>query len=109
MAWRIGHHPRRCRACDRFAPGLPDLIEFAAESDPVDRAVCGETTDDNSAPVFAALPVRWLREDERLPLLLRYPTAELPANQRMHFGILVDRLIDNLKKARLLQRREMFA
>ena len=90
---RIGDDPRRHRFGDRLDPARPDLVERLAEADAVDVAIGSQAGDQHrrlEAPAFA---IGRLREQERLAVLLCDAAAILPAHQRMHLGVLVDRLV----------------
>ena len=88
-------------------PALVDLLELAADADAVDLAVGGEPADQHRDVVLAALGVGDVGEQERLAVLLLDAAAELPAHQRVHLGVLVDRPIDADELAGFLQRADV--
>src|SRR6185503_10018166 len=66
-----------------------------------------EGADHHGNAVLPALGIDHVLEQERLAILLRDAAAELPAHQRMHLGVLVDRAIDGHQQARLVERPEV--
>ena len=76
---------------DRALPGRVDLVERAAHADAIDLAARRERADHDRDVVAPALGVGHVGEQERLAVLLRDAAAELPAHQRVHLGVLVDR------------------
>ena len=84
-----------------------DLVERLAEADAVDVAVGGQPGDQHRAVEAPALAIGRLREQERLALLLRDAAAILPAHQRMHLGVFVDRLVDHDEQACARQRQHV--
>ena len=88
-------------------PARVDLVERAADADAVDFAVGGEPADQHRDVVLAALGVGDVGEQERLAVLLLDAAAELPAHQRVHLGVLVDRAVDADEQAGLLQRADV--
>ena len=108
LARRVGEFHRRDRVGDRPAPPPTDLVLFHAHADAVDRAIGRERADNDRDVVGPALAVGDVREQERLALGLRDAAAELPADQRMHLGVLVDGLVDPQQQPGLVKRGEMF-
>ena len=78
----------------RLDPARIDFLERAADADAVNLAVGGKPADQHRNVVFAALAVDHVSEEKRLAVLLLDAAAELPAHQRVHLGVLVDRTID---------------
>ena len=72
-------------------PFLLDVLDLAADADAVDLAVGGEDADRDRDVVAAAGAVDDVLEQESLALVFRNAAAELPAHQRVHLGVLVDR------------------
>ena len=91
----------------RVIPFLLDLFDVAADADPVNLPVGGEDADGDRNVVAAALAVDDVLEQKRLALGLRNTAAELPAHQRMHLAVLVDRPLDADEQALFLQRRDV--
>jgi hypothetical protein len=93
---------RRCRDDPRFDwrrqrvdPGRADFVERAAKTDAIDVRIGGKPRDQNGDIVTRAFAIGRVREQEGPPVALRYAAAILPADQGMHFGIFVDRLVDD--------------
>ena len=76
----------------------------AVDADAVDFAVGGEPADQHRDVVLAALAVGDVGEQERLAVLLGDAAAELPAHQRVHLGVLVDRTVDRDQQAGFVER-----
>ena len=104
VARRVVDEPRRDRLLRRRDPAGVDLLERAVDADAVDFAVGGEPADQHRDVVLAALAVDHVGEQERLAVLLGDAAAELPAHQRVHLGVLVDRPIDPDQLPGLLER-----
>ncbi len=88
-------------------PGRADVFERLAEADAIDVAVGRQAGDQHGGVVAAALGVGRLREQERLALRLRDAAAILPAHQRVHLGVFVDRLVDDDQQAFARERQHM--
>ena len=84
-----------------------DVVERLAEADAIDLAVRREARHQHGGVVAAALGVGRLREQERLALGLRDAAAELPAHQRVHLGVFVDRLVDDDQQALARERQHV--
>ena len=80
---------------------------LAADADAVDFAVGREPADQHRDVVFAALAVDDVGEQERLAILLLDAAAELPAHQRVHFRVFVDRAVDRDQQAGLVERADV--
>ena len=93
--------------CDRPHPALVHLLERAAEPDAIDLAVGGEPADQHRDVVLAPLGVDHVGEQERLAVPLGDAAAELPAHQRVHLGVLVDRPVDPDQQAGLVERADV--
>ena len=98
---------RRDRIGDGVVPLGLDVLDLRAHADAVDLRVGGDRADHDRHVVFAPAPVDDVGEQERLALVLVDAADELPAHQRMQFGILVDRPVDGAQQAALLQRLQM--
>src|SRR5712692_3839213 len=107
VAGRVLDDSRRNRLRHRAVPGLVDSVQGAAHADAVDFAARGERADRDRDIVFAALRVGHLGEQERFSVRLLDTAAELPAHQRMHLGVLVDRPIDRYEQPRALEGLEV--
>ena len=107
MAGRGCHEPWRHRVCDRVVPFGRDVLDRRVHADRVDRAVGRDRADHDRHVVGAATAVDNIGEQKRLAVGLIEPTDELPAHQRMQFGILVDHTIDGEQQALLAQRVKM--
>ena len=79
--------------CAARDPARVDLLERAADADAIDLAIGGEPADQHRDVVLAPLAVDDVGEQERLAVLLGDAAAELPAHQRVHLGVLVDRAV----------------
>ena len=95
LAGRIGDLARRHRIGNGLDPGRADLVERLAEADAVDIAVRRQARDQHRDVEAAAFGIGRLREQERLAFGLGNAAAILPAHQRMHLGVFVDRLVDH--------------
>ena len=107
VARRVRDDARRQRLRRGRDPARVDLLERAADADAVDLAVGGEPADQHRDVVLAALAVGDVGEQERLAVLLLDAAAELPAHQRVHLGVFVDRAVDADELAGLLQRADV--
>ena len=107
MARRVSTTSRRNRRCWSRGPCRFDLVELAAQPDAIDFAIGREPADDHRDVVTLALAVDDIGEQERLAVFLRNAAAELPAHQRMHFRVLVDRAVDADELPGLFQRGDM--
>src|SRR6266404_4851464 len=103
MAWRLTDNARRDRVLRRLDPAFVDFVEPAADANAIDFPVRGEHTDRDRNVVFALLAVDHVGEQECLAILLLDAAAELPAHQRVHFGVLVDRPVDGDEQAGLIE------
>ena len=88
-------------------PLLLDVLDLAADAEAVDLAVGGEDADRDRNVVALPLGVGDVLEQKPLALRLRNAAAELPAHQRVHLGVLVDRPLHPHQMAVPLQRRDM--
>ena len=107
VARRVLDEARLDRGCGRARPACVDLVEIAAQSDAIDFPVGRKAADDDRNVVALAFAVDDIGEQERLALALRNAAAELPAHQRMHFRVLVDRAVDADELAGLFKRSDM--
>ena len=107
MTGSVGHLARRNRVGDGMAPDLADILDRGADTNAVDRAIGRECTNGNRQVIFLPARAGDVVEDKRLAVGFGNATTELPAHQRMHFGILIDRLVDGLQQVRLIQRFQM--
>ncbi len=88
-------------------PLLLDFLDVTADADAVDFPVGSEDANRDRNVVTAAGAVDDVLEQKRLALGFRNSTAELPAHQRVHLGILVDRPRNADQKAFLLESGDM--
>ena len=109
LAGRVRHFLRRDGVRDRLVPAVADLPDRHAHADAIDGGIGGERADGHGHVVAPALGIGDVGEEEGLALVLLQPAAELPADQRMHLGILVDRLVDAEQEPRPVERVEMVA
>ena len=98
---------RRDWGGQRLHPGGVDLVKPATEADAVDFRIGGKSRNQDRDIVAGAFAIGGLREQERPPVGLGDTAAILPADQRMHFGIFVDRLIDDDQQPGAMQRQHM--
>ncbi len=84
-------------------PILLDVLDLAADADAVDFPVGSEDADGHRHVVAASGAVDDVLEQEALALVLRNAAAELPAHQRVHLRVLVDRALDAKQQTVLLQ------
>jgi hypothetical protein len=94
VARRVGDDARRQWVLRSLHPARVDLVELAADADAVNLAIRRKPADQHRDVVLAALGVGDVGEQERLAVLLLDAAAELPAHQRVHLGVLVDRAVD---------------
>ena len=104
VARRVVDDARRDRVARRLDPARIDFLERAADADAVNFLVGGKPADQHRHVVFAALAVDDVGEQECLAVLLLDAAAELPAHQRVHLGVLVDRTVDRDQETRLVER-----
>jgi hypothetical protein len=78
-----------------------------AHADAVDLRVGGEAADQHRNVVGPAAAVGHVGEQEGLAVGLRDAAAELPAHQRMHLRVFIDRRVDGGQQAGLVQRGDM--
>src|SRR5262249_51439435 len=90
-----------------MVPFLLDMIDVATDTNAVDLPIGGKDADRDRNVVAAARAVGDVLEQERLALRLRDASTELPAHERVHFGILVDRPLHANEEAVLLERGDM--
>ena len=102
-----GDDARPDRLGDGAGPDLVDLVEGAAHADAIDLAARRQHADRDGDVIFAALGIDDVAEEERLAVLLGDAAAELPAHQRVHLAVLVDRAIDGDEQPGLLERLQM--
>ena len=95
------------RVRPRRPPFLVDAVDLAAEPARVDPAAGCQRADHDRHGVLAAGGVDHVLEQERLALALRDPAPELPADERVQLGVLVDRAVHADQEAVPLQRRQM--
>jgi len=84
-----------------------DVLNLAADAEAVDFAIGGENPDRHRDVIAAALAVNNALEKEALALGFRDAAAELPAHERMHLGIFVDRALHPDQQPLLLQGSDM--
>ena len=107
MADRLVDQPRLDRIGDGVIPFGLDVGERRTHADAVDFRIGGNGADHHRHVVFAAEPVGDVGEQEGLALGLVDAADELPAHQRMHFGVLVDGPVDSAQQPALFQRGDM--
>ena len=91
----------------RLHPGGADFLERTTETDAINVRIGGKPGDQHGTIVARAFAVGWLGEQEGAPVALGNAAAILPAHQGMHFGIFVDRLVDDDQQAGAMQRQNM--
>ena len=92
---------------DGRGPCRPDVVDRTAHAERVDPGRCRERADRHRHVEAAAVGPYHVGEQERAPLLLVEAALELPAHQRMQFGVLVDLAVDAHQKAGRFQVREV--
>jgi hypothetical protein len=98
---------RRDRLGDGLDPGLPDLVERLAEAEAVDVAVRRQAGNQHGYVEATALGIRRLGKEEGLAFRLGNTAAILPAHQGVHFGVFVDRLVDDDEQPRARKREHV--
>ncbi len=78
-----------------------DVLDRRIHADAVDRPVRRDRPDHDGDIEFAAAAVGHVGEQEGLALRFIHAADELPAHQRMQFGVLVDRPVDGEQKVAL--------
>ena len=99
LAGGVGHFTRRNRIGNGLDPGRADLVKRLAEADAIYIAVRRQARDQHRYIEATAFGIGRLREQERLAFRLGNAPAILPAHQRVHLGVFVDRLVDNDEQA----------
>ncbi len=107
MTRRVLDDSWRDRFRHRAVPGLVDSVQGTAHADAVDLPARGERADHDRDLVFASLAVGYVGEQKRFSVRLLDTAAELPAYERVHFGVFVDRPIDRYEQPRALECLEM--
>ena len=107
LAWRIADDLRRHGIGDGLDPSLPDLVQRLAEADAIDLAVRRQAGHQHGYVEASALGIRGMGEQECLALRLGNAAAILPAHQRVHFGVFVDRLVDDEQQSLACKRKHM--
>jgi hypothetical protein len=74
---------------------------------PVNLPVGGESADNDGDIIVPPLAVDHIRKEKRLAILFSDAAAELPANQRVHFRVFVDRLGDTNEQPGLFESIEV--
>ncbi len=93
---------------DRALPRRADIGNPRhVHADAVDLGRCGIGADHHRQVVAPPLAIDDVGEEERLAVLLGDAAAELPAHQRVHLGVLVDRRVDAIEQPRLVEAVEM--
>ncbi len=100
---RIVDHDRRNGIELRVRPLRVDLLDRTADTDAVDVAVRRQDADGDGNIVFAPLGIDDVLEQEALAIVLVDTATELPAHQRVHFRVLVDRPFDADQQPLLFQ------
>ncbi len=94
----------RHRISDGVRPARADLVVARdIHADAIDRGVRRERPDHYGNVVMPPGGIDDVGEQERLAVALRDAAAELPAHQRMHLGVFVDRRIDAPQQAGLVE------
>ena len=88
-------------------PVLLDVLDLAADADAVDFAVGGQDAHRDRDVVPAAGAVDDVFEQKSLALRFRDAAAELPAHERMHLGVFVDRPLHADQQPLPLERSDM--
>ena len=107
LAWRMRDEARRDRLGDGLDPGLPDLVERLAEAEAVDVAVRRQAGNQHGYVEATSLGIRRLGKEEGLAFRLGNTAAILPAHQGVHFGVFVDRLVDDDEQPRARKREHV--
>ena len=94
LAGRRRHHDRRHRPRDRLVPGGADLLDRAAHADRIDLRRGRQRADRDRHVEAASIGADDVGEQEGAALILIEAALELPAHQRVEFGVLVDLAID---------------
>ncbi len=89
-------------------PAWTDIsVALHVHADAIDGGVRGQRADHHGDVVAPPAGIDDVGEQERLAVLLGDAAAELPAHQRMHLGVLVDRRIDAQQQPGLVETIEM--
>ena len=98
----------RYRLGEGAVPLARNLVDRRPHADAVDRAVGRQRADHHRDVVAPVQAVGHVAEQEGAALVLVQPAAELPAHQRHHLGVLVDRLVHGQQQPGGLEGFEMF-
>ncbi len=83
------------------------LVALHVHADAINRGVRRQRADHHRNVVTPSAGIDDVGEQEGLAVLLGDAAAELPAHQRMHLGVLVDRCIDAQQQPGLVETIEM--
>ena len=97
------NHLRRNGVGNGAVPTSLNFLNRGAHANAVNFTVGSQRTHNNGDVVFAALRVDNVGKQKCFSLSLIHAAHKLPPNQRMQFGIFVDRSIDHLQQATLFQ------
>ena len=103
LAFSVVNHLRRNGVGNGPIPTGLNFLNRGAHANAVNFTIGGQRTHNNGDVVFAALCVDNIGKQKCFSLCLIHAAHELPPNQRMQFGIFVDRSIDHLQQATLFQ------
>jgi hypothetical protein len=92
---------------DGVGPGAPDVVDRAAHAEGIDAGRRRQRAGRHRHVEAAAVGAHHIGEKEGAPLVLVEATLELPAHQRVQFGVLVDLAVDAHQQAGGLQIGEM--
>ena len=107
LARRVGHHHRGDHVGHRLGPNRADLVRRMAKPDLVDFGARPHGPDHHRHVVDLAFAVSNVGEQHGPAIRLGDAAAELPAHQRMQFGVLVDRDIDAQQEPGAIQRVQL--
>ena len=107
LARGVGDDVGRDRVAHGPGPERADVLQGNVQTGAVDFLIGGQRADHHGDVEAAAPGIGDVGEQEGPPIGFRDAAAELPADQRMQLGILVDGLIDGHQKPGRVQRREM--
>src|SRR5579875_755600 len=97
------------RVLERRLPARADLLEGTAHPECVDAPRPGEPADQDRRLVSLPGRVDHIGEQPSLASLLGDAAAVLPADERVHLGVLVDRALDAIEQACFLEGGDVLA
>ena len=93
----------RDRVADRLFPFLLDVINGATHAHTVYFTISCQPANQNGCLIFAASAIMNIGKEKCLAFRLFHATLKLPADQRMHLTVFINRSIDFYKQITFTQ------